>query len=189
MSLKLILNPVRNSGFPRFSCSLVLLAALWPCVMGPAQAARRTEPINIEADQADLSEAISTYSGNVKVTQGGVTMRGSTLTVRKLAGRSARGEDQFQLTLSGGPATIVQEPLNASEEPIRGEASRIDYMSSSEILELRGNAIIHRGGEEIAGENIQYDWNARRTLVNNRGGSGRVSITLQPGKHQEKTGE
>ncbi len=152
-------------------------------------AARRPEPINIEADQADMSEPLSTYSGNVRVVQGGVTLRGGKLTVRKLTERSAGGEDQFQLTLSGSPATIVQEPVNANEGPIRGQASRIDYMSSSEILELRGNAIINRGGEEIQGDNIQYDWAARRTLVNTRAGSGRVSITLQPGKHTNKKGE
>ncbi|MGH8531113.1 MAG: lipopolysaccharide transport periplasmic protein LptA [Nevskiales bacterium] len=154
----------------------------------PAQAAPRAEPINIEADQADLSEALSTYSGNVRVVQGGVTLRGSKLTVRKLAQRSARGEDQFQLTLSGGPATIVQEP-DGEGQPIRGEASRIDYMSTSEILELRGNAVINRGGEEITGDNIQYDWAARRTLVNNRAGGGRVSITLTPGKRSDPTDE
>lgn len=154
-----------------------------------AYAAPRPEPINIEADQADLSEALSTYSGNVRVVQGGVTLRGSKLTVRKLAQRSARGDEQFQLTLSGGPATIVQEPDSADQQPIRGEAARIDYMSASDVLELRGNAVINRGGEEITGDNIQYDWTARRTLVNNRAGGGRVSITLQPGTRSDRTEE
>lgn len=165
-----------------------LLAALM-LVAASAGAARRAEPINIEADRADMAEEVSTYSGNVRVVQGGVTLRGAQLTVRKMGERTAGGEDQFQLTLSGGPATIHQEPVNAGEGPIQGQASRIDYMSSSEILELRGNAVINRGGEEIRGDNIQYDWTARRTLVNNRAGSGRVSITLQPGKHTQKKGE
>lgn len=134
-------------------------------------------PINIEADSAELQESLSTYTGNVKVVQGNVSMRGARLIVRR--GRA----NSFTFTLSGNPAHISQAATQAGDPDIHGSANRIDYASGSEILELRGDAVINRGNEKIAGGDIRYSFRDRRTVVNNRGGggSGRVQITLQPG--------
>ena len=151
----------------------VLLALLLPVASTRAEIVTREAPINIEADSAELQESLSTYTGNVKVVQGGVTMQGARLIVRQGAGSS------FTFTLSGSPAQIRQN----GDPVIRGTAERIDYASGTETLELRGDAVIYRGQEKIAGGDIRYSFRDRRTVVNNRGGggSGRVNITLQPG--------
>lgn len=157
---------------------LTWLAALWfAAVFGTsAWATSPSAPINIEADQADIQQDFSTYTGNVRISQGGVLLVGNKLTVRKL------GRNSFELTLTGTPATIDQSPRHNGDRPIHGRASSVVYLSSSGILNLRGNAMLNRGGDEITGDNIQYDWQARRTLVNNTPSSGkRVTITLQPG--------
>lgn len=155
-----------------------LLLALMLCLgAASALAASRNDPINIEADSAELKEDYSVYTGNVRLTQGGMTINGDRLVVRK------QGSGNFTLSLSGRPARIYQPPEAAGAEPIQGRANRIEYGSGQEILELHGNAVINRGGEQIAGENIRYNVRARRTLVNNDGATGgRVKITLQPGK-------
>ncbi|MGB1580973.1 MAG: lipopolysaccharide transport periplasmic protein LptA [Nevskiales bacterium] len=156
--------------------SMLLVASLLPAT-ATAEIVSRQAPINIEADSAELQDTISTYSGNVRVEQGSVTMSGSQLIVRRGDG------DRFTFTLSGSPARISQAPISRGDPDIRGSARRIDYASGAEILELRGDAVIFRGKEKIAGGDIRYSFATRRTVVNNRGGGGdgRVKITLQPG--------
>lgn len=154
----------------------ILASGLMLTLATTTWAAKPAAPINIEADKADIQRDYSTYTGNVRITQGGVTLAGDRLAVRKL------GSNSFELTLSGTPATIDQAAQRPGENPIRGRSAKVLYLSSSGILTLSGNAVLNRGGEEITGETIQYDWQARRTLVNNNSSSGgRVSITLQPG--------
>ena len=155
---------------------LMVVTSLSHAAIGSSNA-----PISIEADSAELQETLSTYNGNVRVVQGGVTMKGARLIVRRGRGNS------FTFTLSGGPASINQAPEKSGDPEIRGNARRIDYTSGTETLELRGNAVIFRGKERIAGGDIRYSFKDRRTIVNNRSGgannngSGRVQITLQPG--------
>lgn len=162
-----------------------LLAAmlLLPLLAAPARAdiVSADAPINIEADSAELQESLSTYTGNVKVVQGSVSMYGARLIVRRGRGNS------FTFTLSGSPARINQAAQKAGEPDIRGSAQRIDYASGTETLELRGNATIYRGQEKITGGDIRYSFRERRTIVNNRGGgsNGRVQITLQPGQRSD----
>lgn len=166
--------PGKNPGHWLASTLLAVLL----CLAGTAAfAVNKNDPINIEADSAELKEDYSVYTGKVRLTQGGMTLTGDRLTVRKGEGGN------FTLTLTGRPANIYQPPEEKGSEPIRGRAHRIDYGSGREVLELRGNASINRGGEMISGESIRYNVRQRRTLVNNTGSSGgRVKITLQPGK-------
>ena len=162
--------------FSNIKSALLCLCLI--CFASVSHAVSRDDPINIEADSAELKENFSVYTGQVRLTQGGMVLQGDRLVVRK------QGKGNFSLSLSGHPASIYQPPENSGEEAIRGRANKIDYASGQEILELRGGASIDRGGEKIAGESIRYNVKQRRTLVNNSGGGsgGRVKITLQPGK-------
>lgn len=162
--------------FNRVLFGLLLMMA---STLSQAAIVSSNAPISIEADSAELQETLSTYSGNVRVVQGGVTMRGQRLIVRR--GR----RNSFTFTLSGGPASITQAPEKPGDREVRGNARRIDYTSGTETLELRGNAVIYRGAEKISGNDIRYSFRDQRTIVNNRSGGskggGRVQITLQPG--------
>lgn len=159
--------------------ALILLATGLNCPAWAAGIVSRDAPIDIEADRAELQETISTYSGNVRVVQGDVEMTGDVLTVRRNA------DDNFILTLSGQPARISQAVEMNGQQPITGTATRIDYTSGNETLELKGNATIYRGNEKIAGGDILYDFNNRRTVVNQHGSDNRVKITLQPTEHDK----
>ncbi len=166
---------MRGRNLRRLACFLVICGL---STAGPAAwAVNKNDPINIEADSADLKEDVSVYTGRVRLTQGGMVLSGDRLVVRKGTGGN------FNLSLSGRPANIYQPPEQQGAAPIRGSAHQIEYGSGQEILELRGDAAIDRGGEKIAGESIRYNVRERRTLVNNNGTSGgRVKITLQPGQ-------
>lgn len=166
----------KKSAFSRCLWTAICLTALL-AIPARAEIVSAQAPISIEADSAELQDTLSTYTGNVKVVQGSVTMRGARLIVRRTQGNG------FTFTLSGAPAHITQAPAKAGDPDIHGSARRIDYASGSEVLELRGNATIVRGKERISGGDIRYSFRDRRTIVNNRGGGGdgRVKITLQPG--------
>ncbi len=151
-----------------------------------AEIVSRQAPVSIEADSAELQDTLSTYTGNVRVKQGGVTMSGSRLILRRGRGNS------FTFTLSGQPAEIRQASEGPNSPAIRGTARRIDYASGTETLELRGDAVIYRGTEKIAGGDIRYSFKDRRTSVNTRnagGSNGRVKITLQPGSGEDGSEE
>lgn len=167
---------MRHNAYNSLLLGICLLGGLLSAVAW-ADIVTRDAPITIEADSAEIQDNLSTYSGNVNVVQGGVSLNGSHMIVRRGRGNS------FTFTLTGRPAEIRQR----GEPDIRGNAERIDYASGTGTLELRGNAVIFRGNEKIAGGDIRYSFRDRRTIVNNRGrgSSGRVQITLQPGDPEE----
>ncbi len=168
--------PGKNS---RHTIATLVITLLMLGMSGHVSAVSRDDPINIEADSAELKDDFSLYTGSVRLTQGGMVLKGDRLVVRKGSGGN------FSLSLSGHPASIYQPPEVKGGQPIQGRANKIDYGSGQEILELQGNATIDRGGENISGNSIRYNVKERRTLVNNNGSGasgGRVKITLQPGK-------
>src|SRR5687768_5606574 len=86
---------------------------------------QRQQPIQIEADRAEMTEqsGVSVYSGKVNLTQGDLVMQGERLEVRR---ESSTGN--LTATLTGSPATLRQ-PTDAGEM-VNAKASRIDYVSA-----------------------------------------------------------
>lgn len=156
---------------------LILLAAL--IGLCPSLALANDAPINIQADQADIKKDLSTYSGDVRITQGSISLSGDILTVKRL-GKNAQGDQEFLLSLRGHPATIKQAATRQYPEAIQGQANHLSYRSTSRTITLTGNAMLQRGSEIITGDTIKYDRQARRMLVNHGVSGGRISITLDP---------
>lgn len=156
--------------------------ALLGCLVLPATAAlaQGDQPVKIQADQAEIKKDISTYTGNVRIAQGNITLHGNKLVVKRLPD-NANGKKQFRLTLDGHPATIDQH-AGTQAGSMHGQASRISYATTSRIIKLSGQAKLTRGNETITGKTIQYNRQARRTVVNQGTSGGRVNITLTPGK-------
>lgn len=156
-----------------------LMPALLLCLLtAPALAADNTATeITITADSASLSRAdnVSTYSGNVVLERGGLTLTGDKLTIKRLA------EDGFRAELTGQPATLERNPPGDQNPPMRGHAARIIYTSNSSEIVLRGDAVIKRSGNTVRSAVIRHDLDTRRTVAEGtQGGDGRVTITLHP---------
>lgn len=138
---------------------------------------QRQQPIQIEADRAEITEqsGVSVYSGKVNLTQGDLVMQGERLEVRR---DSATGN--LTAVLTGAPATLRQ-PTDAGEM-VNAKASRIDYVSAEQTIALRGDAEFVRGRDRVSGQSIRYDANEKKLLASGGAGGtgGRVQIIIQP---------
>jgi len=154
-----------------------------------AESADRDQPIDLEADtvQVDDAKQISTYSGNVILTQGTLIIRADKLIVR---------EDSvgFQHSTSTGNPTTFKQKSEGKNEYIEGSAQRIEYDGRMDKVQLYTRAWVKRGEDVVHGEYINYDANAEYAevlggakSVNGTTSSGRVRAIIQP-KNKKVTG-
>jgi len=147
-----------------------------------AEAADRDKPINLEADSVKVDDAkqISTYSGNVILTQGTLIIRADKLIVRE----DSAG---FQHSTSTGNPTTFKQKREGKNEYMEGSAQRIEYDGRMDKVQLYTKAWVKRGEDIVHGEYISYDANAEYAEV--IGGakssdgtttSGRVHAIIQP---------
>ncbi|MDO4998053.1 MAG: lipopolysaccharide transport periplasmic protein LptA [Neisseria sp.] len=145
-----------------------------------ALASDRNQPIEIEADQAQLDQKNQTtgFSGNVIVKQGSLHIRADAVNVAR------DGAGQQTIVATGKPVRFAQT-LDGNKGTVNGEANRVDYSSASNVVKLTGNAKVTRGGDKAEGAVITY--NTRTEVYTVNGGksadgksSRRVSIVIQP---------
>ncbi len=164
-------------------CVLALLAL--PAL---AEKADRDKPVNLEADRVTIDDAkqISTFEGNVVLTQGTMQLRGHRMEVRQ------DKEGFKQGTTWGNPAAFRQK-REGFDEYSEGWAERIEYDGRVEILQMFNRAQLKRGQDEVRGNYISYD--ARTEFFQVTGGAkaaapdnpeGRVRAVIQP-KSKEKS--
>jgi lipopolysaccharide export system protein LptA len=165
---------------------LLLLTAL---VALPVHAERadREKPINIEADRMSVDDAkkVSTFEGNVVVTQGTLVIRGDKMVVRE-------DPQGFNYATAYGNLANFRQKRDGADEYVEGEAERIEYDGRSERLQLFDRARMKRGDDEVRGSYISYDQPTeffRVTGAPQKGESGkpgRVRAVIQPKSKDEK---
>ena len=134
----------------------------------------REKPINLEANSAQFDQisGVSTYQGNVVVTQG--TMR-LTADIAKIYIR----EGEFRrMEAEGNPTTFRYQPA-ADKEIINGEGRQVEYDVGSAKVIVTDNAKFTQGQDVFTGDRIEYDLNKDLVTANSNKG-GRVKITIQP---------
>ena len=160
------------------SC-LASLAAL-------AESADRNQPIELEADTVTVNDAkkISTYSGNVILTQGSLVIHADKLIVRE-------DEQGFQHSTSTGNPSTFKQKREGKNEYMEGSAQRIEYDGRMDKVQLYTRAWVKRAGDIVHGDYISYDANAEYAEVlggikSESGGSssGRVKAIIQPKNKQ-----
>ena len=173
---------------------LRLILAPWACAVLalPAQAERadRDKPLNIEADSGryDDLKQIGSFTGNVVVTKGSLTMRAAKIEVRQ----SPDGYQSGLATALPGQLATFSQKRDGVDETIQGQAERIEYDGKDDTVRLIGRAVIrrYRGAtlaDETAGSLITY--NNTSEVFSVTGGpaaatpanpGGRVRATLAP---------
>lgn len=136
----------------------------------------RDQPIELEADQAELDNAtgVSVYSGNVIVTQGSMRLEADRLVLH------TEGGDLQTIEATGEPAYFRTRP-DGEEKDVEGGGRRIDYSSVDSKVVLTGDAWVNQGKDELRGARIEYDIDADRVVASREpAGDGRVRIILQP---------
>lgn len=173
---------------PDIALSLALLllsASAW------AELADRDKPVNLEADTVTLDDAgkVSTYQGNVQLTQGTLLIRADKLVVKEDAAGFQHG------TAYGNPASFRQK-REGLDEYIEGYGQHIEYDSRKDRLELFTQARMKRNQDEVRGNYISYD--AKSEFFQVQGGGreaaspgqdkGRVRAVIQPRARAGETG-
>jgi lipopolysaccharide export system protein LptA len=150
---------------------LGLALALVPVLL-QAQA-RPGVPVNIQADSAQMDDrtGIATYSGDVVVTHGDMTLWADQITIHTEDRRPVRIEAE------GNPARVESPDLSQRQRV--ATARNMEYTFDDEVLVLVRNARVQTATEDTRGDRIRYDLINDVVRVEGRDGE-RVQITIQP---------
>lgn len=171
---------------------LLLLLMLVAALAGSAHAekADADKPTNVEADQMayDDVKQINTFTGNVVLTRGTLTMRAH----KMIVSQDPQGYQYATLqAASGSLATFRQKRDGGPDQWVEGHAERIEYDGKTEMVKLFSNARIRRlegtkPTDEVEGPFISYDSRAEFFTVHNtptgesKPGGGRIKAVIQP---------
>jgi len=161
-------------------CLAALTFAAGPAL---AEKADREKPINLEADRVTVDDIkqISTFEGNVVLTQGTLIIRGDRMEVRQ-------DNQGFKEGVTWGKLAYFRQKRDGYDEYIEGWAERIEYDSRADKMQMFNRASMKKGGDEVRGNYISYD--ARTEFFQVIGGGakaaaaeksdGRVRAVIQP---------
>jgi len=138
----------------------------------------KEKPVEVEADSFHLDDAkkLTTYSGNVIITQGSMEIMADKVSIYSVRGATDK------VIATGNPVKFKQQP-DGQQDLIRGEAQRFKYLVSKNTLVLINKATLWQSGTTFSSDQITYD--SKRSIVkagDKKSASKRVKITLQPAK-------
>lgn len=144
----------------------------------------REQPINIEADHAQLDDeqGVTQYKGNAILTQGSLRITGDIITF------FYDENQQIKKAVATGNLATYKQVQNPGEEPIRARALQMEYHAKIQKIYLIGKGHVWQQGDEFSGNHIEYDIARNIVHANSApvevGGktqkSGRVHIIIQP---------
>lgn len=176
----------RSNLLPR--CIALLFAFALSAAPAHAEKADRSKPIHLEADRVTVDDAkqISTFTGNVVLTQGTMVLRGDKMEVRQ-------DKNGFRHGTTWGTLAYFKQKREGADELIEGWAERIEYDSRADKVQMFNRAMLKRGQDEVRGNYISYDVASEFFQVDGGGtksasprpGEGRVRIIMQPKPKEE----
>jgi lipopolysaccharide export system protein LptA len=166
---------------------LLLATFLLPVLMLPwssacfAERADRNKPIQLEADQVLMDDAqqISTFTGNVRLSQGTLLIRGDKIVV-------VQDKDGFKHATAYGKTAEFRQKREGLDEYVEGYGERIEYDTRNDTLNFHEKARLKRDQDEVSGEHITYSAKTEVFRVNSSDASPgnvpqqRVRAVLQP---------
>ena len=133
------------------------------------------QAIKLLADKATYSErtGVTSYTGNVIITQGTLRLTANDITVNLSPSRSINSA-----VATGSPATM-QQVVTKEKGLAKGQANKIDYNAVSGIITLTGNAKLVQNGASFAGNVFRYSLKAGDVEAT-AGGNQRVELVFPP---------
>ena len=180
------MNNFMRTSIIGFGLKLAFCISFFTSLHALAESADRDQPIELEADTVTVNDAkkISTYSGNVILTQGSLVIHADKLIVHE-------DEQGFQHSTSTGNPSTFKQKREGKNEYMEGSAQRIEYDGRMDKVQLYTRASVKRGEDIVHGDYISYDANAEYAEVlggtkSESGGpsSGRVKAIIQPKNKQ-----
>jgi len=156
----------------RLRIPLLAIAAALILPAAQAERADREKEVVLLADKglADDNRKVSTFEGNVVITQG--TMR---VTANKVT-LSEKGSFKYYVA-QGAPVTFRQKRDNV-DEWVEGFAERAEFDDQTDVLKLFNRARVKSGQNEITGDFISYDM--RREVAEVTGGQSGKPLPSTP---------
>lgn len=148
---------------------------------GFAERVDRDKPLHLSADQVLMDDArqISTFTGNVQLTQGTMLIRGDKIVV-------VQDKEGFKHGTAYGNTASFRQKREGLDEYVEGYGERIEYDTRAETVDFYVQARVKRNLDEVRGEHITYSAKTEIFQVSGNGaGSGnappkRVHAVLQP---------
>nr|WP_201595305.1 lipopolysaccharide transport periplasmic protein LptA [Psychrobacter fulvigenes] len=165
----------RLNHIQRYLCVLPTVMLLALPLYSHALPSDANQPIKLLADKATYSErtGVTSYSGNVIITQGTLRLTADDITVNLSQQRSINSA-----VATGRPATM-QQIVTKEKGLAKGQANKIDYNAVTGIITLTGNAKLDQNGASFAGNVIRYSLKAGDVEAT-AGGNQRVELILPP---------
>lgn len=155
---------------------LLLLAAAGAVVAGERGIIDPTRPLRITAALvvADERRSVTTYSGDVQMTQAHAALRGDRVVVH-LEGQSG---ERYEAQGEPAEVTYLRE---SGAAPLVGRAREMYYDMDSQRLDLLTTATLDRGADHLEGDRIAYFVPTdRATVTAADDGGGRIRATFYP---------
>lgn len=110
------------------------------------------KPIKLSADRATYKEStgVTTYSGNVIISQGTLKINADSITLNLSKKRS------INTAIAKGHPARMEQVITAAKGKAKGQANSIEYNNITGILTLTGNAKLTQNGASFAGNKIRY---------------------------------
>ena len=117
-----------------------------------AERADRDKPVHLESDQVLMDDAqqVSTFTGNVKLTQGTMLIRGDKIVVKQ-------DKEGFKHGTAYGNTASFRQKREGLDEYVEGYGERIEYDTRTETVDFYMQARVVRQLDEVRGEHITYN--------------------------------
>jgi len=142
-----------------------------------------TKPINIQADSAEINDdtGISTYRGNVKITQGSTVLTGD-IVILETANKKVKK------IISEGKLSTFKQTTDDGRK-INAEAEKMVYSITGNKIVLTKNAKLTEAGNTFSSDKITFYTDKEIVTAGSSSGNDRVNITVFPETVKEKTQE
>lgn len=131
---------------------LLLAALLLLCTStGFAERADRDKPLHLSSDQMLMDDAqqISTFTGNVQLTQGTMLIRGDKIVV-------VQDKEGYKHGTAYGNTASFRQKREGLDEYVEGYGERIEYDTRAGTVDFYVQARVKRNLDEVRGEHITY---------------------------------
>jgi len=154
---------------------LSLIACLFAASSAYALTSDSEQPIYIDSDKQNLDMKSNkvTFSGDVKLKQGSISINADKLIVI----RNQEDDSLKEIEAFGAPATFSQ--LTDEGKTLRGEAKELYYKVATDQLTMIADAVLSQDESTIRGQKITYKISSQK-LTADGGKNERVKTVLQP---------
>lgn len=160
---------------PRLRC--VFLFCLWAPLSVFALSKDQEEPIYLEADSVHINDStgVSVYTGNVKYTQGTISLLADKATLKN-------GQAGIEHFIALGKPAVYTELPDGEDVPVTAKGYTIVYDSAKETITLTEQAEVVQNNDYFKAPIITYFRNSK--VVESAGG--RSYILIRPENHPKK---